>query len=291
MQLLIQVLINAISMGFIYSLVAMEYTIIWNATGLLNFSHDKFIMLSAYVFAVNYVMTLGLPVPLALLCSIITMFLFGVIAARQIFIPMQNMPSPLFAVVGTILLGRIITEGVRLIWGTTPFTLPGFLRGSYRMHNLNIPRANIVIIIVALIMVVLIQLLFKYTKIGKAMRCVSQNKVASSYMGINVNRSIAITIGLSAVICFFIGIMVIPLFNIESTMANLIGVKGFSAGVIGGFGYLPGAIVGGIVLGVVEGLSIYIVPAVYKDVMAYILLIIFLLVRPSGILGYRNNQK
>ena len=117
MSIFLQVLLTGIAMGFIYALVGIEYTIIWNATGLLNFSHDKFIMLSAFVFAGTYVLGLGLPEPLAILFALITMFLFGAFVALVIFNPLSKYSTNLFATIGTVILGRIITEAVRLIWG------------------------------------------------------------------------------------------------------------------------------------------------------------------------------
>lgn len=119
------------------------------------------------------------------------------------------------------------------------------------------------------------------------MRCVAQNKKASSLMGINVSKNICITTGISAIICSIIGILIIPLFNISTTMAASIGLKGFSAGVVGGFGYLPGVIAGGLFIGVMENLAVAVLPAVYKDIVSFVLLILFLLVRPSGFLGKR----
>jgi branched-chain amino acid transport system permease protein len=123
---------------------------------------------------------------------------------------------------------------------------------------------------------------------GKAMRCVQQNKMAATLMGINVTANINFTIALSAMICSAIGIMVIPLFSIDLSIANMIGLKGFAAGVIGGFGYLPGAILGGITIGILENLSSLVIPTLYKDCVAFVLLIGFLLIRPSGFLGHRK---
>ncbi len=288
MQVLIQLLITGIAMGFIYALVSIEYTLIWNATGLLNFSHDKFILFGAYMFAGSYVLGLGLPPVLAILCTLITMFLFGVLSALIIFNPLSKLSTNLFAVIGTVILGRIITESVRLIWGPLPFTLDNFLRGSITIGSVVVSKSHIVIIIVCSLITIGLQLFFKMTKMGKAMRCVSENKVAASLMGIHVPMNIAFTVGLSAIICATIGILVIPIFNVELQMSSMIGLKGFACGVIGGFGYLPGAILGGILLGIVEIFGSMLIPSVYKDCLSFVLLIIFLLIKPSGILGNKR---
>lgn len=288
MQVFVQLLITGIAMGFIYALVGIEYTLIWNATGLLNFSHDKFILFGAYMFAGTYVLGLGLPPVLSIICTVITMFLLGIVTAVIIFNPLSKLSTNLFAVIGTVILGRIITESVRLIWGPLPFNLDNFLRGAYHIGPIVVSKSHLVIIIVCSLITAGLQIFFKTTKMGKAMRCVSENKTAASLMGINVPMNIAFTVGLSAAICATIGILVTPIFNVELQMSSMIGLKGFASGVIGGFGYLPGAIVGGILLGIVEIFGSMILPSVYKDCLSFVLLIIFLLIKPSGILGNRR---
>lgn len=284
MNILLQVLITGIAMGFIYALVAVEYTIIWNATGLLNFSHDKFIMLSAFVFAGTYMLGIGLPTPIAILSALITMFLFGVSVALVVFNPLSKYSTNLFATIGTVILGRIITEAVRLIWGPMPFGLNKFLKGTYSIGSAVISKSLVVIIIVCFVITVALTVFLQKTKIGKSMRAVANNKYAASLMGINVPMNIAFTIGLSAAICTCIGILIIPLYNVQLSMTGMIGLKGLCAGVIGGFGYLPGAIAGGLVLGIVENMASMVLPSMYKDCISFVLLILFMLFRPSGIL-------
>ena len=287
-QIILQLIVSGLALGFIYALVAIEYTLIFNSTGLLNFSHDKFIVFGAYIFAAQFLLNMGVSPAIGIIATLATMFIFGVLVATGIFNPLRNMASPLFAVIGTVFLGRILTEITRLIWGATPFTVPGFLKGVVRIGNVVITKANITVIIVSAIIVVLLQIFFNKTKTGKAMRCVQQNKTAATLMGINVAKNINFTIALSAVICAAIGIMVIPLFTVDLTIANMIGLKGFAAGVVGGFGYLPGAIVGGIAIGILENLSTLVIPTLYKDCIAFVLLIAILLIKPSGLLGHKK---
>lgn len=287
-NIIVQLVISGLALGFIYSLVAIEYTIIYNSTGLLNFSHDKFILIGTYIFAAQFITRMGTNPVVGVLATIISMFLFGVLVSMGIFNPLRNMASPIFAVMGTVFLGRIIAEGVRLIWGPVPFTLPGFLKGTFKFGEIIITKANLTIIFVSAILVLVLQLFFKKTKTGKAMRCVQQNKTAAVLMGINVSRNINLTIALSAVICATIGILVIPLFTIDFSIANMIGLKGFASGVVGGFGYLPGAIAGGVVIGIMENLSTLVIPTLYKDCVAFVLMIACLLIRPTGLLGHRK---
>lgn len=285
--ILLQLLVSGIAMGFIYALVGIEYTLIWNSTGLLNFSHDRLITVGAYIFAATFVVKMNMNKPLAILFTFILMGILGALVASGIFNPLRHMHSNIFAIMGTMMLGKILSEAVRLIWGPVPFTVPDWLTGSVRFGSFAVSKANIIICIVSIIVVAALQIFLKFTKTGKAMRCVAQNKKASSLMGINVSKNICITTGISAIICSIIGILIIPLFNISTTMAASIGLKGFSAGVVGGFGYLPGVIAGGLFIGVMENLAVAVLPAVYKDIVSFVLLILFLLVRPSGFLGKR----
>lgn len=288
LKIVTQLIVSGIALGFIYALVSIEYTLIFNSTGLLNFSHDKLIMMGAYVFAGQFVLGMGCSYLVATLATIVTMFLLGVLIAKGIFNPLRNMSSPIFAVIGTVIMGRIFKEIARLVWGATAFNIPGYLKGTYKLGDVVITRANVIIIIVSIIIVAALQVFFYHTKTGKAMRCVQQNKTASTLMGINVTSNINFTIALSAVICSCIGMLVVSLFSVSLTMSSMIGLKGFAAGVVGGFGSFPGAIIGGIVIGVVENISTLVIPPLYKDCISFVLMIVFMLVRPQGILGKKK---
>ena len=185
---------------------------------------------------------------------------------------------------GTMMLSRIVLEIIRLTWGTLPFTVKGFLRSSVNIGSTVLSESYLYIIGVSIIIVVALQLFFKKTKAGKAMICVSQNKDAAALMGINVKASINLTVALSAALCGVIGILCAPLYNVNTSMVASVALKGFCAGVIGGFGSYPGAIIGGILIGLVEQFGILFLPTVYKDVLAFGLMIVFLLIRPSGII-------
>lgn len=285
-QIILQLVIGGLAMGFIYALVSVEYTIIWNASGLLNFSHERLILLGAYFFGAQFVMRMHLNSGISVVLMLITSFFIGMAISYIFMRPLRNLPL-VFSVTGTIMLGRIITEIVRIIWGSTPIPLTNWLQGVLHIGDFVISKTYLIIIAVSIILVLTLQFFLNKTKVGKAMRCVSQNKTAAALMGIDVDKSSAITMGISALICGVIGILIIPLFQLKSDMTGIIGLKGFAAGVVGGFGYLPGGIVGGILIGVLESLSTLVVPGIYKDTVSFILLIGFLLIRPSGILGHK----
>ena len=287
----LQLLVSGIGMVCIYCMVAIEYTLIWNASGLVNFGHEKFIMLGAYIFAGTLMLKLGVPSGAAILITILIMFLFGALTAVGVFNPLSRLNSNIFAVMGTLMLSEVLNEAARLIWGPAPFNLPDFIKGSYNVGGISIPKVYAVIVIVSMLLLVSIHLMFKMTKVGRAMRCVAQDKKAAALMGINVNANIMLTVGLSAAICCIIGILIIPILNVKLTMASVIALKGFSAGIVGGFGSIPGAIVGGLLIGIVESLYTGVGPSVYRDVVAFVLLIGFLLVKPEGILKKKTVNR
>ena len=282
--ILIQLIVSGIAMGFIYALVGIEYTLIWNASGVLNFSHDKMITTGAYIFGGTYILGLGMDFIPGILLSLITVALLGIVVARVIFIPLRNM-TMIYTIMATVMLGKIIVEAIRLLWGPVPFSVPGFLIGTVKVGDGVISIANIAIIAAAAFCVLALQLFLYKTKPGKAMRCVAQNRKAAQLMGIDVRTVMTVTVMISMMICCLIGLLVSPLLNITTTMSNMIGLKGFAAGVIGGFGYLPGAILGGLCIGIVENIASMVLPSVYKDIVAFVLLVGFLLIRPAGITG------
>ncbi len=284
---ILQLAVSGAALGFVYALVGIEYSLIWNATGLLNFSHDKIITLGAYVAAGLFFTKMGLPIPVSFILSIVVMILVGFLMATVVLNPLRKMTT-IFTIMGTILFGKMIYELIRLLYGSAPFTVPGLMTGTVHIGSLVIAKSNVYIIVIAVIVVAALQIFMQTTKTGKAMRCVQQNKKASELMGINVKQNIRITAAISSVICLIIGFMVIPLYTVSLSMASMIGLKGFAAGVVGGFGFLPGCIVGGIVVGLIESASVLVIPSVYKDAVAFLVLIIFLLIKPTGILGKKS---
>lgn len=286
---IIQLLVSGIAMGFTYALIGIEYTLIYNASGVLNFSHDKTVTFGAYIFAGMFVLGLGWNTLISAVASLILMAAFGVLQAYLIFIPLRKQKNMIFTIMATIMFGKVMIEAACLIWGGNAFSIPEFMSGTYQIGQAVISRANVFLIVAALIIVCLLQFYLYNTKSGKAMRCVAQSRSAAAIVGIDVNRNMAITIAISSVICCCIGILIVPLYNVNPTMSNMIGLKGFASGVLGGFGYLPGCIVGGLVLGIVENIASMVLPSIYKDVVAFILLIAFLLFRPEGILGKRKR--
>ena len=282
LETILQLLITGVALGFVYALVGVEYTLVWQSSGLLNVAHNMLITTAAFVFGGTFVVGLGWPIWLSILCTLLVMFVLGCLISATIFNPLRNMPLTMYSIVGTQIFAKVISEALRLIYGPYSFTIPGFLTGVIKIGDFVFAKAYGYIIVVAILLIIALQMFLKLTKPGKAMRCVAQNKTAAAIMGIDIDRSINITTGLSCVICGIIGVLTIPLFTISLTMSNMIGLKGWAAGIVGGFGYIPGTILGGLLIGVVESLAILVIPTVYKDIVAFVFLIVVLLIRPGG---------
>ena len=306
LETILQLLITGVALGFVYALVGVEYTLVWQSSGLLNVAHNMLITTAAFVFGGTFVVGLGWPIWLSILCTLLVMFVLGCLISATIFNPLRNMPLTMYSIVGTQIFAKVISEALRLIYGPYSFTIPGFLTGVIKIGDFVFAKAYGYIIVVAILLIIALQMFLKLTKPGKAMRCVAQNKTAAAIMGIDIDRSINITTGLSCVICGIIGVLTIPLFTISLTMldmvrlmvnsgmvtisltmSNMIGLKGWAAGIVGGFGYIPGTILGGLLIGVVESLAILVIPTVYKDIVAFVFLIVVLLIRPGGFMRHK----
>lgn len=282
--MVLQLLATGTAMGFVYCLVAIEYSLLWNSCQLLNFAHTQLIMLGAYVFGGTFIVGLGMSYFLGAISAIGVMLLVSLVLAICVFIPLKDMPR-LYAIIATLMVGTIITESCNFIWGYFPISLTGYLTGIIRIGKVVLARVYVYIIAVAIIVIIALGAFMRFTKPGKAMRCVAENKSMSAMVGINVPANMMLTIAISCVICAIVGILIVPLVSISTTMSSTIATKGFVAAVFGGFGSIPGAIVGGILLGIIENLATIYVDSVYKDVISFFVLVIVILIKPSGICG------
>lgn len=284
-----QLLATGTAMGFIYCMVAIEYSLIWNSCQLLNFAHTQLIMLGAYIFGGTFVLGLGASYVWGAVGALAVMAVFSFLLAGLVFIPLKDVPR-LYAIIATLMVGTILTESCNFIWGYFPLSLTGYLSGIVRIGGVVLARVYVYIIIVAILVIVALTCFMRHTKAGKAMRCVAENKSMSAMVGINVPANMMITITISCLICALVGILTVPLFSISTNMSATIATKGFIAAVFGGFGSIPGAVIGGILLGIIENLATIFVDSVYKDVISFFVLIIVILIKPSGICGASKNS-
>ncbi len=283
-----QLLVSGIATGFIYGLTAIQYTLIWNSCGLLNFAHTKTIMFSAYVFVGTFLAIMAKAYFPAVICTILLVALFGVLIACVIFIPLRNF-TRIIAVMATVMLGTLLNESAVLIYGSAPMSSMGFLDGKVEIGGMVTSLANIYIIAISLLVSIALRLFTLKTKPGRAMTCVAQDKTAAALMGVEVKKSMALSVAISFGICGLLGCLTAPLFKVQQTMVDMVGLKGFAAGVIGGFGNTAGALLGGLLLGVVENLACMVVPSTYKDVIAFALLIVFLMLKPGGLISQKKD--
>jgi len=290
MATVVQLLASGIAFGFIYGLIAVGITLIWNAAGMLNFANGQVTMLSAYVFGMVFLSRLTMwP---SVLAAIILTAAFGMLIAIVIFIPLRDM-NRLSTIMATIMLGTILLETTRLLFGSLPLAPAPYFRGIVEFNGIVIARVYVYIIIAGVILAFALQLFLTRTKTGNAMRCVSQNKTAAALMGINVAKYLRYTAAMAFAISAIVGILIIPLFDLSLSMTSMVGLKGFAAAVTGGFGFLPGALAGGILIGLLENFGGLLISAQFKDAIAFIVLIIFLIINPRGLSGMiaRDEQR
>lgn len=288
--MLVQLLCNGLAMGAIYALVALGVVIIYNASGLVNFAQGEFVMLGAF-FGYTYISVLQLPYVLAFLATILTMAIIGVIFQFITYYPVRNQSSWIF-IITTISAGIIMTNGVRVIWGAIPLFYPSiFGNALFSIGDIVIVPQYLFIFVVAFVLVALFYVFFNTTFLGRKMKATAQNQEAASLMGIRTSVMIMLTFALSSALAGAAGILLGPVFFISAEMGSSVMMKSFCATVVGGFGSIPGAVVGGLLLGLIEIFGAYFISPVYQLAISFTVLILVLLVRPQGIFGERISQK
>jgi len=287
----LQLLISGIAQGCIYGLIALGFVLIYKATETVSFAQGELMMLGAFVGLAAMTM-LGFPYWLAVLSSIVGMALFGVALERLVIRPILGQPA--FSIVMlTIGVGYVARGLITMIpnIGTETHTLPVPYKDEiWNLAGLVLNVEQMAVIAVTTVLCALLFALFRYSKLGIAMQAASQNQLAAYYMGIPVQRLNGIAWGLAAAVAAVAGLLLAPITFVHANM-GFIGLKAFPAAVVGGFGSLPGAIVGGLVIGVVESLSGFYLPDGFKDTAAYIVVLVMLVVKPNGLFGEQLRKK
>ena len=290
MQVL-QIIISGIAQGCIYGLIALGFVLIYKATETVNFAQGELMMLGAFCgFALMTL--LGLPFWLAAFAAIVAMALFGVLLERIVIRPILGQPA--FSIVMlTIGIGFVARGAITMIpaIGTETHTLPvPYKDEAWKLGALVLNVEQLVVIGATAVLSALLYLMFRFSKLGVAMQAASQNQLAAYYMGIPVKRLNGLVWGLAAAVAAVAGLLLAPITFVHANM-GIIGLKAFPAAVVGGFGSLPGAIVGGLVIGLVESLSGFYLPEGFKDIAAYIVVLVMLMVRPNGLFGEKLRKK
>ena len=290
-QQLVQQLINGISLGSIYALIALGYTMVYGIIKLINFAHGDIYMVGAYVafFATT---TLKLSFFPALLLAMAVAAIVGVVIERLAYRPLRYAPriAILITAIGVSLL---LEYGGILLVSPQPRTFPAIFQAEvFTFGNIVVNSQQVLILAVALSLMVILTYIVQRTKIGKAMRAVSFDTDAAKLMGIDVDRVISITFAIGSSLAAAAGMLVGVYYNsIDPLMGIMPGLKAFVAAVLGGIGIIPGAMLGGIILGVIEALVSGFISSTFRDAAAFAILIIILLFKPSGLLGKNVREK
>jgi branched-chain amino acid transport system permease protein len=289
-QLLLEQLINGLVLGGIYALIAVGYTMVYGIIQLINFAHGEIFMFGAY-FAYLCVTTLSLPFWLALPISMLLCALMGMLIDRVAYRPLRNAPR-LSALITAIGISLVLQNIARMLWSARlrrfpEETIPAFLKEPAILlpGGAELSYLDVFIMALAVALMIALNRLIYLTKIGKAMRACAQNKVAANLMGINVNHVIAVTFAIGSALGAVAGVMVGLREVIEPTMGYYKGVSAFAAAVLGGIGNITGAMLGGVLLGIAEVLGAGYISSEYRVTIAYVIMMLVIIFRPSGLLG------
>lgn len=290
MQVL-QLLISGIAQGCIYGLIALGFVLIYKATETVSFAQGDLMMMGAFC-GLALMTVMGFPFWLAVPSAVLAMATFGMLTERLVIRPILGQPA--FSIVMlTIGIGYVARGAITMVpvIGTETHTLPvPYKDAIVNLGGLVINIEQMVVIAATAVLCAALFALFRYSKLGIAMQASSQNQLAAYYMGIPVQRLNGLVWGLAAAVAAIAGLLLAPITFVHANM-GLIGLKAFPAAVVGGFGSLPGAIVGGLIIGVVESLSGFYLPEGFKDVMAYVVVLIMLMLKPNGLFGEKLRKK
>lgn len=289
----LQYLINGISIGSIYAIIALGYTMVYGIAKMLNFAHGDVIMVGAYIsFCVtNY---MGLPVGVSVLAAIVVCTVLGVLIEALAYRPLRGTAS-LAVLITAIGVSYFVQNAAQLIWSSNAKSFTSVVSiDAITLFNgqLTITGEVIINIIVSVIIMVMLTWFTNKTRIGKSMRAVSEDRDAAQLMGINVNRTISITFAIGSALAAVAGILMCSsLHTLQPTTGSMPGIRAFTAAVFGGIGSIPGAMLGGILLGIIETFAKAYLSTQFSDAIVFSVLIIILLVKPAGLLGKRIQEK
>ncbi len=301
MEAFLQYVLNGITVGSFYALVALGYTMVYGVLRLINFAHGDLFMWGAYMGWTALSLLLGLairPGPLllipAFIMAMVTVALIGVLIERVAYRPLRR-ASRLAPIISALGAAFVLESVARNLWGASYKVYPAGLVPDVRwtlFGSVRIGVVQVLVVVVSLLLMVALYLFVQYTRIGTAMRAVSLDHDTSRLMGIDVNRIIAVVFLLGPALGAAGGAMVgLHYGSFDFTLGWTFGLKAFVAAILGGIGNIPGAMLGGMILGIVESLGAAYGSAQWKDVIAYLLLILVLIVRPRGLLGERVAEK
>lgn len=289
----LQYLINGISIGAVYAIIALGYTMVYGIAKMLNFAHGDVIMVGAYI---SYSMTsyLGLPTAVSILVAVVVCTGLGMIIEGLAYKPLRGVPS-LAVLITAIGVSYFLQNAAQLIWGSAPKNFQSIVTMSPLVlfdGQLTITGEVIYTIVASVVIMVALTLFINRSRMGKAMRAVSEDRDAAQLMGINVNQTISTTFAIGSALAAVAGVLLcstVP--TLMPTTGSMPGIRAFTAAVLGGIGSIPGAMLGGILLGVIETFSKAYISTQFSDAIVFLVLIVILLVKPAGLLGKQVQEK
>lgn len=291
MEAFIQQLINGLSVGSVYALIALGYTMVYGIIKLINFAHGDIYMIGAFV---SYFMFLNLELNIfvTLALTMLVTAILGVIIEKVAYKPLRNSPR-ITALITAIAVSYLLQNIMIYVVGPEAKSFPQIIQNKqYTIGNVSIGQMEILLLGTSLVLMVLLQFIVQKTKMGKAMRAVSIDSKAAELMGINPNTVISFTFLLGSALAGAGGLLVGMYYNtINPMMGTAPGLKAFVAAVLGGIGVIPGAMVGGLLIGMVEVMISAYGNSMIRDAVVYFILILILLIRPSGLFGKSNKEK
>lgn len=289
----ISYLINGISLGSVYAIIALGYTMVYGIAKMLNFAHGDIIMVGSYV-VFSVVSVMGMPAGVGIIVAVVACTVLGVVIEGIAYKPLRG-ASPLAVLITAIGVSYFLQNASLLIYGANAksFTSVVTVKPLKLADGaLVISGETIVTILACIVIVVALSAFIKYTKAGRAMLAVSEDKQAAQLMGVNVNSTIALTFAIGSALAAVAGVLLCSAYpNLTPYVGSMPGIKAFTAAVFGGIGSIPGAMIGGILLGVIENLSKAYISAQLSDAIVFAVLIVVLLVKPTGILGKKISEK
>ena len=291
LSLLISQLINGLQTGSVYALVALGYSMVYGIILLLNFAHGDIIMVGAY--AAFYAMTsFHLHPIVSVIIAVITSTLLGVVIEKVAYTPLRSAPR-LSLLITAIGISFLLENGAQLLFGADTKSMDVIIPGSVTLGSgITISYTAIVTIAVTVVSMVALTMLVQKTRLGKAMRAVSEDMGAAQLMGISLNKTISFTFAVGSALAGIGSVLYLCAYSQASpTMGSMLGLKAFVAAVLGGIGSIPGAMIGGFAIGLLEALVAAVGLSVWKDGVVFAILIFVLLIKPTGILGHKVTEK
>ena len=290
----ISYLINGLSLGSVYAIIALGYTMVYGIAKMLNFAHGDVFMIGAYVTLMGMTKS-GLSPIVSVLIAVVVCTALGMVIERVAYKPLRNAASPLAVLITAIGVSYLLQNVALLIFGANAQSFPSAVKWegiSLADGALNISGETIVTIVICVVIMVVLMTFIKKSKAGQAMRAVSEDKGAAQLMGINVNGTIALTFAIGSALAAIAGVLLCSAYpSLTPYTGAMPGIKAFVAAVFGGIGSIPGAFIGGILLGIIEILGKAYISSQMADAIVFAVLIIVLLVKPTGLLGKNIQEK